>query len=55
MWPLLRKDGLATQYVTLILLWSRLIGHGPFITPTKATFLDILTWARWTAGSLSAG
>ena len=44
MWPLLRKDGLATQYVALTLLWNRLIGHGPCIAPSKATFLDMLTW-----------
>ena len=31
MWPLLKKDGLATQYIALTLLCNRLIGHGPFI------------------------
>jgi len=44
MWPLLRKDGLATQYVALTILWNQLIGHGPCVVPSKATFLDILTW-----------
>jgi alpha-1,3-glucosyltransferase len=44
MWPLLRKDGLTAQYIALTLLWNRLIGHGPFIAPSQATFLDIFTW-----------
>ncbi|KAI0250725.1 ALG6, ALG8 glycosyltransferase family-domain-containing protein [Lactifluus subvellereus] len=44
MWPLLRKDGLATQYIALTLLWNGLIGHGPFVALHRATFLDMLTW-----------
>jgi len=46
MWPLLRKDGLATQYVALTILWNQLIGHGPCIVLSKATFLDMFTWVR---------
>ncbi|KAI0315804.1 glucosyltransferase [Amylostereum chailletii] len=30
MWPLLRRDGLAVQYIALTLLWNRLIGYNPF-------------------------
>ncbi|KAG0696080.1 glycosyltransferase family 57 protein [Suillus ampliporus] len=30
MWPLLKKDGLGVQYVAMLLLWNRLIGHNPF-------------------------
>lgn len=44
MWPLLRKDGLTTQYIALTLLWNRLIGHDPFVALSHATYLDILTW-----------
>ncbi|KAI9509204.1 glycosyltransferase family 57 protein [Russula earlei] len=47
MWPLLRKDGLGTQYVALSLLWNRLIGHGPYVSLRKATFLDAFTWAAY--------
>jgi hypothetical protein len=46
MWPLLQKDGLATQYIALSLLWNRLIGHSPFISLRQATFLDVFTWVR---------
>jgi alpha-1,3-glucosyltransferase len=46
MWPLLRKDGLTTQYIALTLLWNRLIGHDPFVALSHATYLDILTWVR---------
>jgi hypothetical protein len=46
MWPLLQKDGLATQYIALTLLWNRLIGHSPFISLRQATFLDVFTWVR---------
>ncbi|KAH9080462.1 glucosyltransferase [Lactarius deliciosus] len=45
MWPLLQKDGLATQYIALTLLWNRLIGYDPFVAMGHATYLDILTWA----------
>ncbi|KAG1739596.1 glycosyltransferase family 57 protein [Suillus lakei] len=30
MWPLLKKDGLGLQYLAMLLLWNRLIGHNPF-------------------------
>lgn len=30
MWPLLKKDGLGLQYLGMLLLWNRLIGHNPF-------------------------
>ncbi len=46
MWPLLRKDGLGTQYIALTLLWNRMIGHSPFISLRQATFLDVFTWVR---------
>jgi alpha-1,3-glucosyltransferase len=46
MWPLLRKDGLAAQYIALTLLWNRLIGHNPCISLRQATFLDVFTWVR---------
>ena len=46
MWPLLQKDGLATQYIALTLLWNRLIGHSPFISLHQASFLDVFTWVR---------
>jgi len=44
MWPLLRKDGLATQYIALTVLWNRLIGHGPYVPLQQATFFDAITW-----------
>lgn len=46
MWPLLQKDGLATQYIALTLLWNRLIGHGPYVAAQQVTFLDMFTWVR---------
>lgn len=30
MWPLIKKDGLGLQYLAMLLLWNRLIGHNPF-------------------------
>ena len=30
MWPLLKRDGLAVQYIALVFLWNRLIGYNPF-------------------------
>jgi len=44
MWPLLRKDGLAAQYIALTLLWNRLIGHDPYVPLQQATFFDAITW-----------
>jgi alpha-1,3-glucosyltransferase len=29
MWPLLKRDGLAVQYVATLVLWNRLIGYNP--------------------------
>lgn len=36
MWPLLQRDGLALQYVAVILLWNRLIGYNPFTLGRKS-------------------
>lgn len=33
MWPLLKRDGLAIEYIATLLLWNRLIGYNPFKTP----------------------
>jgi len=44
MWPLLRKDGLATQYIALTLLWNQLVGHNPYVASRKASLLDMFTW-----------
>ncbi|EPQ54608.1 ALG6, ALG8 glycosyltransferase [Gloeophyllum trabeum ATCC 11539] len=30
MWPLLKKDGLGTQYLAAIVMWNRVIGYRPF-------------------------
>ncbi|KAF9220297.1 hypothetical protein BS17DRAFT_787870 [Gyrodon lividus] len=30
MWPLLKRDGLGVQYLSMLLLWCRLIGYNPF-------------------------
>jgi alpha-1,3-glucosyltransferase len=38
MWPLLKKDGLALQYFTLVALWNRAIGHNPFQQTTLKLF-----------------
>jgi hypothetical protein len=54
MWPLLRKDGLTTQYIALTLLWNRLVGHDPFVSLSHATYLDILTWVRLFSTSLTS-
>ncbi|KDQ62345.1 glycosyltransferase family 57 protein [Jaapia argillacea MUCL 33604] len=32
MWPLLKKDGLALQYIVVTLLWNKVIGYRPFHT-----------------------
>ncbi|KAI0050368.1 glycosyltransferase family 57 protein [Auriscalpium vulgare] len=41
MWPLLRRDGQAVQYIGLLLFWNRLTGHNPFSRGTS--LMDILT------------
>lgn len=41
MWPLLQRDGLTLQYVTLILLWNWSIGFRPFagLNSSRQTFV----------------
>ncbi|KAF9556756.1 glucosyltransferase [Agrocybe pediades] len=41
MWPLLKKDGLAVQYLAMLVIWNRLIGYNPFKTPQ--TFVQLLS------------
>ncbi|PSR70546.1 hypothetical protein PHLCEN_2v13585 [Hermanssonia centrifuga] len=36
MWPLLKRDGLALQYIVAIVLWNRLIGYNPFRQGSKS-------------------
>ncbi|KAA1469849.1 glucosyltransferase [Dentipellis sp. KUC8613] len=48
MWPLLRRDGLAVQYIALLALWNRLIGHNPFRF-RGASFLDYFSSAVYLA------
>lgn len=36
MWPLLRRDGLAVQYVALTLLWNKIIGYNPVHYPLSS-------------------
>ncbi|THH28217.1 hypothetical protein EUX98_g5967 [Antrodiella citrinella] len=33
MWPLLKRDGLGTQYIAMLLIWNRVIGYNPFTQP----------------------
>ncbi|THH19193.1 hypothetical protein EW146_g1921 [Bondarzewia mesenterica] len=40
MWPLLKRDGQAIQYLALTLLWNRFIGHNPFRIQ-KPTYFDL--------------
>jgi alpha-1,3-glucosyltransferase len=42
MWPLLRRDGLAVQYVATLLLWNRLVGYSPFRLPQRS-FIQFLS------------
>ncbi|KAH9049839.1 glucosyltransferase [Lactarius hengduanensis] len=42
MWPLLQKDGLATQYIALTLLWNRLIGYDPFVVYLGCALLHLM-------------
>ncbi|KAI9465420.1 glycosyltransferase family 57 protein [Lactarius psammicola] len=42
MWPLLRKDGLAAQYIALTLLWNRLVGHEPFVAYLGCALLHLM-------------
>jgi ALG6, ALG8 glycosyltransferase family len=43
MWPLLRRDGQAVQYIALLLLWNYLIGYNPF----RQMILKYLTLATY--------
>ena len=45
MWPLLSRDGQAVQYIALLLLWNRFIGHNPFRIQ-KAELFDLFTLVR---------
>ncbi|KAH8104721.1 glycosyltransferase family 57 protein [Cristinia sonorae] len=47
MWPLLKRDGLATQYIALLLLWNRLIGYNPL--RRTGSLLRYLAMAIYTA------
>lgn len=44
MWPLLKRDGLGVQYVALLLLWNRVIGHNPFRRPQS--FIQYFSMVR---------
>ncbi|ETW81711.1 glycosyltransferase family 57 protein [Heterobasidion irregulare TC 32-1] len=48
MWPLLSRDGQAVQYIALLLLWNRFIGHNPFRI-RKAELLDLFTLGVYAA------
>lgn len=36
MWPLLKRDGLAVQYIATLLLWNRMIGYNPLRLQKKS-------------------
>ena len=38
LWPLLKTDGLGLQYLAMLLLWNRLIGHNAFKLQLMWTF-----------------
>jgi len=42
MWPLLKKDGLGLQYLAMLLLWNRLIGHNPFKLQ-RGSFVELVS------------
>ncbi|KAG6333793.1 hypothetical protein ID866_5304 [Astraeus odoratus] len=44
MWPLLKRDGLGVQYIAVLLLWCRLVGHDPFRVRSDA-FVHLLSTA----------
>lgn len=47
MWPLLKRDGLGLQYLALIALWNRLIGHNPLRSWPNSFFrLITLVWIK---------
>ena len=43
MWPLLKRDGLSTQYITLVLLWNYVLGYNPFRIPDQRKPLQYVT------------
>lgn len=43
MWPLLKRDGLSTQYVTLVLLWNYVVGYNPLRIPDQRKLLQYVT------------
>ncbi|GAA6048700.1 hypothetical protein JCM3770_002028 [Rhodotorula araucariae] len=45
MWPLLQRDGVATQYLALTLLWNFLIGYNPL--SLRASFVKYLSLATY--------
>ncbi|KAK4049334.1 Glucosyltransferase-like protein [Microbotryomycetes sp. JL221] len=46
MWPLLKRDGLALQYVAILLLWNFAIGYNPF--KLRSSFVKILSLITYT-------
>ncbi|KAJ8503329.1 hypothetical protein ONZ45_g10961 [Pleurotus djamor] len=51
MWPLLKRDGLGLQYLTVMILWNRLIGYDPRRLPAGALikFLSLSVYAAATS------
>ncbi|KAJ8474521.1 hypothetical protein ONZ45_g15921 [Pleurotus djamor] len=51
MWPLLKRDGLGLQYLTVMILWNRLIGYDPRRLPAGALikFLSLSIYAAATS------
>ncbi len=45
MWPLLKRDGLALQYISLLILWNKLMGYNPFQT-SRRSLLQLLSTVR---------
>ncbi|GAA6017781.1 hypothetical protein JCM10207_000499 [Rhodosporidiobolus poonsookiae] len=46
MWPLLKRDGVATQYFALSFLWNFLIGYNPFsLRASFVKYLSLITYA----------
>ncbi|KAF9233237.1 glycosyltransferase family 57 protein [Melanogaster broomeanus] len=41
MWPLLKKDGLGVQYISMLIVWCRLIGYNPFLG-LLSTYFNVL-------------
>lgn len=51
MWPLLKRDGLGLQYLTLTLGWNYLIGYNPF--HLRHSFVKYLSLVSPAFGALS--